>query len=412
MSFLNPVVKCYPWGSRTSLPELAGESSPAVDPIAEYWFGSHELGSSVTSSGESLADLITSDPSGQLGEGVLSDFGQRLPFLVKLLSAERALSLQVHPGKEQAEIGFAEEERKGVPLDSFERIYRDSYHKPELLVALSEFHALVGFRPVFRTMELLDALEVPSLEGYRDALVANPTSQTIKLMVDDLITKSCSELAETVEDLKLACCRYLGKNVASSRWASVAATVMELASQFPNDAGVVISILLNRVVLAPGDSVFIGPGQLHAYLRGNGVEVMANSDNVLRGGLTEKHVDLQELTRVFSCEPLSQPIARPVQLTSDVQNISEYVTTADEFCVSRYELETGLNATVAASDSPEIWLCTGGEVEFDDGDASCSVVPARAAWVPSTASLIRLTTAKRSTLFRIQVGRTAVSAGG
>ncbi|MBC7308257.1 MAG: mannose-6-phosphate isomerase, class I, partial [Dietzia sp.] len=297
MVALEPVVQAYAWGSRTALPELCGITSPAPHPVAEHWFGAHDSGSSRCSDGRGLDARIAADPERELGPRVLAEHGGGLPFLVKLLSAEQALSLQAHPSPEKAREGFAAEDARGIAVDAPDRNYRDVNHKPEILVALTEFHALVGFRPVERTVALLDALGVASLKPYRDMLAGQPDAEGLRAVFTTFVTMPHVVLAGVVPDLVTCAVSYLTDHGVEGPWSPVAATITELAERYPTDPGVLGALLLNRVVLQPGEAVYLGPGQLHAYLRGVGVEVMANSDNVLRGGLTPKHVDVPELMR-------------------------------------------------------------------------------------------------------------------
>jgi len=260
---LSPVVQSYAWGSRTALPELCGTTSPAPHPVAEHWFGAHDSGSSLCGDGRGLDARIAADPQGELGERVLAAHGEGLPFLVKLLSAEQALSLQAHPSPEKAREGFAAENARGIAVDAPDRNYRDSNHKPEILVALTEFHALVGFRPVDRTIALLDAIDADSLRPYRDMLAGQPDAAGLRAVFTTFVTMPHGALAEVVADLVTRAVGYLTANGVEARWSDVATTVVELAERYPTDPGVLAVLLLNRVVLQPGEAVYLGPGQLH-----------------------------------------------------------------------------------------------------------------------------------------------------
>ena len=401
---LSPVVQAYAWGSRTALPELCGTPSPAPHPVAEHWFGAHDSGSSLCTDGRALDARIAADPQRELGSRVVDAFGEGLPFLVKLLSAEHALSLQAHPSPEKAREGFAAEDARGIAVDAADRNYRDVNHKPEILVALTEFHALVGFRPVERTIALFDALDVPSLRPYRDMLAGQPDAEGLRAVFTTFVTMPHRALADIVMELVGQAVDYLTAHGVHALWAPVAATVTELAERYPTDPGVLAALLLNRVVLHPGESVSLGPGQLHAYLRGVGVEVMANSDNVLRGGLTPKHVDVPELMRVLEFAPLVDPTvqARPAQ--REIPGEVDYPTPEPDFALSRIDLPAGSEAVAWRPEGPEVLLCTSGTVRVDEGDTVETLSAGGACWVPASTESVTLSTGQGATVFRTRVG--------
>lgn len=383
--------------------------SPAPHPVAEYWFGAHSSGSSLCADGRSLDARISADPEGELGSQVLADHGGGLPFLVKLLSAEEALSLQAHPSSERAAEGYTAEDARGIPLDAPDRNYRDSNHKPEVLVALTEFHALVGFRPVAGTVELMDALDSPSLRPYRDMLDGQPDSEGVRAVFTTFITMPHMALETVVSDLVTAAVGYLTVEGVDGRWAKEATTVVELAERYPIDPGVLGALLLNRVALEPGQAVYLGPGHMHAYLRGVGVEVMANSDNVLRGGLTPKYVDVPELMRVLDFTPLADPTVRPVPVENGLPGEVAYPTPAPDFALTRLVLEPSSTPVSYRPEGPEVLLCTEGEVQVTMDGAPEILRPGSAAWVPASTPVVELAASNRATVFRTRVG-TGVSA--
>ena len=404
MVALSPVVQAYAWGSRTALPELCGTTSPAPHPVAEHWFGAHDSGSSLCADGRGLDERIAADPEGELGEKVLAEHGAGLPFLVKLLSAEQALSLQAHPSPEKAREGFAAEDARGLAVDAADRNYRDVNHKPEILVALTEFHALVGFRPVDRTVALLDAFGVDSLNPYRDMLSGQPDAEGLRAVFTTFVTMPHVVLAPVVSELVSGAVGYLTEHGVGGEWSAVATTVAELAERYPADPGVLGALLLNRVVLYPGDAVYLGPGQLHAYLRGVGVEVMANSDNVLRGGLTPKHVDVPELMRVLEFSPLADPTVRAVAADPGVEHEVAYPTPEPDFALSRIELPSSSSPVSWRPEGPEVLLCTSGEARVGVDDESTVLTPGRAVWVPASTSEVALHGGGGATVFRTRVG--------
>ena len=401
---LSPVVQAYAWGSRTALPELCGTPSPAPHPVAEHWFGAHDSGSSRCTDGRTLDARIAADPRRELGSRIVDQFGEGLPFLVKLLSAEHALSLQAHPSPEKAREGFAAEDARGIAVDAADRNYRDVNHKPEILVALTEFHALVGFRPVEQTIALLDALDVSSLRPYRDMLDGQPDAAGVRAVFTTFVTMPHDVLADIVVELVERAVGYLTVHGVDAPWAPVAATVTELAERYPTDPGVLAALLLNRVILHPGESVYLGPGQLHAYLRGVGVEVMANSDNVLRGGLTPKHVDVPELMRVLEFAPLADPTVQARPADREIPGEVDYPTPEPDFALSRVELAAGSGAVSWQPAGPEVLLCTSGEVCVDDGDTVEALRPGGACWVSASTDSVTLASRRGATIYRTRVG--------
>jgi mannose-6-phosphate isomerase len=347
---LDGVVRHYAWGSRTAIPALLGVP-PDGRPAAELWFGAHPADPS-PADGTTLAALVESDPEGWLGAVAVQQFGARLPYLLKVLAADTALSIQVHPNLAQARDGFAREEAAGIPLDAPQRNYRDPNHKPELLCALTEFDALCGFRPVAATLELLETLAVPEL-GFVADLLRGPdplrAAFTGILQLDDpapvvaaLVARAAAAPDGPLRGVRLA------------------------AEHFPADVGVLLALLLNYVRLRPGEAIFLGAGNVHAYLRGTGVEVMANSDNVLRCGLTAKHVDVAELLRITDFAELAEPRWPDLHGRFDVP--------VPDFALTRLELDepTGLHDA-----GPTIVLCTSGELTV----GHVAVRPGHAAFV-------------------------------
>ncbi len=297
----------YAWGSRTAIAELLGYP-PSGGPEAELWLGAHPGSPSVINSpslvggAEDLAAWIAADPARALGVAGSDpqDGAARLPFLLKVLAAASPLSLQAHPTLEQARAGFERENAAGVPLDASFRNYRDALHKPELIFALSDgYRALCGFRAVAATRELLAELGPdPLIAGLIDRLVDD---RSLHGTFDWLISRG-----EGVDALVAAVVA-----AASGRAAAEFESVGVLAAEYPGDPGIVISLLLNNVTLSRGEVLYLPAGNIHAYLSGLGIELMAASDNVLRGGLTPKHVDVPELLSVLDFSVLPVPYLAP-----------------------------------------------------------------------------------------------------
>ncbi|MFE9785488.1 mannose-6-phosphate isomerase, class I [Nocardia salmonicida] len=379
MQELVGALRSYAWGSRTALAQLCGRPVPSAHPEAELWFGAHPADPAHvrTDSGKrSLVEVLTADPAGELGT-VADTFGARLPFLLKILAAEEPLSLQAHPSSAQARAGFERENRTGVALDSPLRNYRDDSHKPELVVALERFEALAGFRDPLRTVELLRALDVPGLNIYAELLAAQPDSAGLRTLFTTWITLPPAALSKLLPTVLEGCVHYLSSKGARAFTPEVR-TALELAEVYPGDAGVLAALLLNRLTLEPGQALFLAAGNLHAYLRGVGVEIMANSDNVLRGGLTPKHVDVPELLRVLDFEPIDLPVIEPDP--GDDGGI-RYRTPAPEFALCRFDLGAEDKPVVLADVGPGIVLCTAGTLELSENGRTLIVERGGAAWI-------------------------------
>ncbi|MEC5150947.1 mannose-6-phosphate isomerase, class I [Cryobacterium sp. GrIS_2_6] len=388
----------YAWGSTTAISGLLG-TTPSGKPEAELWLGAHPGSPSVitdpsrTGGAGTLVDWILADPERALGSALVAeetDAGSvppRLPFLLKVLAAASPLSLQAHPTSERARTGFALENAAGVPVDAFDRNYRDQFHKPEIIFALSEtFEALCGFRElgeVRRTVGELRALDAASENpqpGALDALESRLLGDTgLRDTVDWLLrdgrggdTGEVSWLVERVVSLAKDAV-YLAEGGAAIRFPLELATVRDLAVAYPGDPGIVISLLTNRVSLKRGEVLYLPAGNIHAYLLGLGIELMAASDNVLRGGLTPKHIDVDELLDVLDFSPVPVPYLAPIVHTPGV---SEYRPDVDDFALVHIEASAadaaapvvGAGAAPAAGvpmrqftlTGPGIALCTAG----------------------------------------------------
>lgn len=376
-------------------------------PEAELWFGAHPGDPAwlQTDDGEqSLLDTLREDPEGQLGAAVCSRFGNALPFLVKVLAADEPLSLQAHPSAEQAVEGFNREERAGIPISAPNRNYRDPSHKPEILVALGQFEALAGFRPAERTVELMRALGVSDLDPFINLLDAQSDADGLRALFTTWITAPQPDIDVLVPAVLEGAINYVRSG--KRKFAAEAKTVLELGERYPGDAGVLASLLLNRISLAPGEAIYLPAGNLHAYLEGVGVEVMANSDNVLRGGLTPKHVDVPELLRVLDFTPAADVVIRP-EIAADGTELV-YDTPAPEFAVSVLSIDGDqLGHEIDAPtrhDGPQILLCTQGETVVHAKSSKVTLQRGSAAWVSADDGPIRLVASEPTKLFRSTVG--------
>ncbi|MFZ2176949.1 MAG: mannose-6-phosphate isomerase, class I [Rhodococcus sp. (in: high G+C Gram-positive bacteria)] len=405
MHRLEGALRSYAWGSRTALALLRGMPVPTAHPEAELWLGAHpgDPACVLTEDGpRSLLDLVHSDPVRQLGQRTVENFGDRLPFLLKLLAAEEPLSLQAHPSAEQAWEGFARENEAGIPLESSVRNYKDDSHKPELVVALSRFEALAGFRDPQRTVKLLEAISVPELEPYIGLIAGQPDSDGLRALFTTWITLPPPVLAALMPGVLDGCVRYLS-TTRDGEFAAEVRTALELSEVYPGDAGVLAALLLNRVTLEPGQGLYLDAGNLHAYLHGVAVEIMANSDNVLRGGLTPKHVDVPELLRVLDFETVDIPILEAEQDPDTAEFV--YATPAPEFTLVRIDLSSAMPKHRFHPDGPRIILCTEGAVELRSGNDSLDLARGHAIWIAASDPEVTATaTTDTAQLFGARVG--------
>ncbi|MCW2634206.1 MAG: manA [Blastococcus sp.] len=366
-------VRFYPWGSRTVIPELLGQPVPADRPYAELWVGAHPDEPSLLDDGRPLDQAISADPEALLGTPVVERFGPRLPFLLKVLAADSPLSLQAHPTTEQAEAGFAAEEAAGVPRDDATRTFKDPFHKPELLLALTTFEALCGFRPVDGSLHCLAKLQVPELKPTIAALARGG----LRAAIPQLLALSGKRRIELVSAVAEAAGRFVAAHdpqfINTYRWAS------SLAQAYPGDPGVVISLLCNHLKLAPGEAVYLPAGNLHAYLSGAGIEVMASSDNVLRGGLTGKHVDLAALIEVLDFTDGKVPVLHPVLGPGGLR----YPVPVEDFDLTRCQLDAQSGTLTAKG--PQVLLCTEGTAVLASADGELTLAKGQSAFVPAGA---------------------------
>ncbi|MEA5456206.1 mannose-6-phosphate isomerase, class I [Sinomonas sp. JGH33] len=321
MHLLLNSLRPYAWGSSTAIAELLGRT-PSGGPEAELWIGAHPDSPSrvLTAPGDGapgLDDVIARDPEGLLGAESVAAFGPRLPFLLKVLAADRPLSLQVHPTLEQAQAGFAAEEAAGIDRAAPHRNYKDDNHKPEMIFALTPFEALCGFRAPAEAAARFEALTA-LLAGQEAAEVTEQVAEILRGPDEgDALQTAFARLiagGEQVRDAVRAAAAAVDRAVAAADMDDAGLrTVADLAREYEDDPGVLISLLLNRVSLAPGEALALGAGNVHAYLSGLGIEVMASSDNVLRGGLTPKHVDVSELLATVAFEALPVPLLAPTE---------------------------------------------------------------------------------------------------
>ncbi len=346
----------YAWGSKTCIPHLQGKDEPSPEPQAELWMGTHsQAPSRILSNGreESLLEIIRRDPKRMLGENIARKFENELPFLFKILAAAHPLSIQAHPNKAQARKGFKLENEENIPLNSPERNYKDNNHKPELICALTNFEAMCGFQPIKKIVERIKYLQLEDHIPRMKELEIDPTTKNLKKMFSDLMGKHDDGQTKKVGILvnKIAESEPRDENeTLIFRW------IVKLAAIYSKDMGVFSPLFLNVVKLKPGEALFIEAGVLHTYLSGCGVEIMTNSDNVLRGGLTHKKVDLPGLIKILKFDNDGLINIQPKF------NKGEYIyqTSAEEFQLSKIIVKDKEPFVRSNISSAQIILCTEG----------------------------------------------------
>jgi len=359
IALLENPVQAYAWGSRTFIPDLLGEVSPAADPIAELWMGAHPRAPSVVllrNERISLLDLIRSRPIDILGESVARRFSNDLPFLFKVLAAAEPLSIQAHPNRDQAREGFANENRQNIPLNAFNRNYKDQNHKPEIICALEPFWALKGFRRVEDIILFMDKIAAGALEKDLNALRGRPDQEGLKTFFRALTVMEKAPRNRVLMEVREKC-EALADNDPAFKW------VIKLCETYPDDIGTLSPILLNLVHLQTGEAMNIPAGELHAYLEGAGIELMANSDNVLRGGLTPKHVEVSELLNILTFKAGKVSLLQPDH-RAGCEGV--YETAADEYNLSVLDIHEGDVFKSPKKRSVEIMICIEGDARITD----------------------------------------------
>lgn len=384
----NPV-QHYDWGSKGAIPELLG-NPPDGTPHAELWLGSHPSAPSMVDvDGDRIAlhHLIQQDPHAVLGQRIADEYGPRLPYLLKVLAAARALSLQVHPLPHAAREGFNRENAAGVPLDHPMRSFRDDRHKPELLVALSDFEILVGFRSPRAILALLEGLDGELIGTVREQLAADRSDTSLRAAFETLLSARSDESRR--EDLARTVASVRERLELGSPNERADRAVLELAEQFPDDPGSIASLLLNSATLLPGEAVYVPPAEVHAYLGGVGLELQASSDNVLRAGLTGKYVDTEALVRNASFTPRS-PVLPQAQFAGDSEAVATYRVPIPEFALTIIETSPEESAELPP-EGPRIVLCLHGAVELRCAGGPTCLTKGESVLVPDSAGVVSVT---------------------
>lgn len=349
---LENTIKHYDWGSIDGITNLFGIPNPTSEPMAEVWMGAHPLGCSLVIDAKlgkiRLDKLIQDNPQEMLGNKTFNYFGT-LPFLFKILSAQKALSIQVHPTLKNAKLGFAKENQLGIPLDAPNRNYKDPNHKPELIYALTPFKAMRSFRAIDEIISLFEKVAIPDLISPISLLKNNRHS--LKHFFAYLLTLSPSSKTSLIKKLLI--------NIDSFNEEPFC-TIKMLANDYPNDIGLFMPLLLNIIELKPGEAMFLCAQTPHSYLFGSGLEIMANSDNVLRAGLTHKYIDSSELINNtdFESTPLNQLLTKPVVR----ENKFYFPVPVDDF---KFEIiKSDESKRIEQVESAQIVLCLDGKVTF------------------------------------------------
>ena len=391
----NPV-QVYAWGSRTAIQGLLGRPVPGERPAAELWMGAHSKASSrVLVDGEwrPLHEIIKSDPESVLGNSVAEKFSKRLPFLFKVLAAEKPLSIQVHPDRNQARAGFERENSLGIPPTAHNRNYKDENHKPEILCAVTNFQGIKGFRKIEDILGLMEKVSAAALSHELGQLRKSPDSQGLSSFFSALMgMEKPKQKRVTTEAVRLAE-KYVDEDQAF-QW------MIRLNREYANDIGILSPLILNLVNLEPGEAIFLPAGELHAYLHGTGMELMANSDNVLRGGLTPKHIDVPELLKVVDFKEVT--VEKILPFGNEICERT-YPTPAEEFVLSVISVEKGASFTSARERSVEVLICLEGEGVIRDLEKSQDVLLPKGASVIVPAAVSQYGIDGNATLYKATV---------
>lgn len=366
IGLLKNTVQKYEWGSRTAIQKLLGEKSPSDEPAAELWMGAHPKAPSlVDQDGKWIAlnDLIARNPQAVLGKDVALKFHNQLPYLFKVLAAAKPLSIQAHPSRARARAGFDFENNQGIPLNATNRNYKDANHKPECICALSPFWALSGFRNIADILFLVGEVCPKELGGELNQLKKQADASGLKSFFTKLMSLESGRKIQVIDEANQNANKRREQSPAF-QWTA------KLGAEYPTDIGMLAPLYLNLVQLEAGQALFLPSGELHAYLEGVGIELMANSDNVLRGGLTPKHIDVPELLKVLNFR--SRRIERLEARNLD-KSEKAYASMAEEFVLSVITISNEDIYHKSNLHSAEMLLCTEGEAQLENNGGHHSV---------------------------------------
>lgn len=350
---LKNVIQNYAWGSKTAITTLFGIKNSNNEPQAEIWMGAHVNGCSKNAStDQALIDIINEDKAALLGEYTATRFGE-LPFLFKVLSAQTPLSIQVHPNLLKAQQGFALENKKGLAINDAKRNYKDPNHKPELVYALTHFKAMNGFRAIEQIIEFFNIIAISVLRESLDEFKKSPNSDGLKIFFNAIMSLEDVDKDRALEELLLK----IEDSSNDPQMNVVFAYIKYFREHYPNDIGLFSPLMLNIVELEPGEAMYLSAQTPHAYVQGTALEIMANSDNVLRAGLTPKYIDLPELIEntIYSPIPVESIKLSPLLK----QDKLFYPVPVDDFA---FEIVCVNNSSNQFMRSAEILFCIDGEV--------------------------------------------------
>jgi mannose-6-phosphate isomerase len=400
---LENTVQKYDWGSTTELPRLLGKDNLSNDPWAELWMGAHPKATSIAVDPTSgvrtpLDKLIADAPIRMLGNSVARRFGNTLPFLFKILSAAKPLSIQVHPSKLKAEHGFAREEFAGIPIDAPERNYKDANHKPETVVALTPFDGLCGFRPIDEIVANIKLLAPQDWQRLAGRLANDPGKLELSVFFHSMISQTGDIINKRLDYALARSKRIIASEPPGSLASKLFSWVLTLVESYPGDVGALAPLVLNLFRLEPGQALNLAAGQPHAYLCGTAAEIMANSDNVLRGGLTSKHRDVPEFISAlcFDSGTIQPAVAKKVK-----KGFSAYLCDVPDYTIAKAVVAGPLEISGKPS-VPEILLCTEGTLELVIAESQRIALP-KGSSVFVTADEKRYALAGNGTVFRASV---------
>ena len=366
------VIQNYAWGSKTSIHELFGIPNPENQTQAEIWMGAHPNGCSTVewqATNLKLSDLIAKDKTSFLSAKTVEEFGE-LPYLFKVLAANQALSVQVHPSKQEAEVGYEKENKAGIPLNSPVRNYRDPNHKPELVYALTSYQAMNGFRNFADILHLFQSIKSETLLPLIQKFSTNQTAAGLEQFFTTLLSLSGQEKELALHDLL---------SFAHQKTSDISELILELAQTYPGDIGLFTPLLLNVITLNPGEAMYLDARTPHAYLKGTGLEVMANSDNVLRAGLTPKHIDVIELA---SCTAFKEKPFDTLKLEPTVHEFGEqkYAIPVNDF---KFSLYPSPNQAMVKPQSAEIIMAIDEEVVLSHQSETFVLQKGQSVFIPA-----------------------------
>lgn len=345
MQKISPSLQDYEWGSKSFIQELLGIDNAGV--LAEAWYGAHPKAPSLTESGN-LLNLIEEDPQYWLGSSTL-----KMPFLLKILAANQALSIQVHPNKMQAEQGFAEENEKGITPNDPRRSFRDDNHKPELMMALTDFYALCGFREYTQIADIFRSLNLArlftSFESFAEKLDPQSFSELYLQVIQYPEPKELNDVLLKLPD--------------KGEYAQLITWIKKLDTIYPGDPAIISPLLMNLIKLRPYEAIYLDAGIIHAYLEGSGIEIMASGDNVLRAGLTSKHIDIPKLCEIMTFAPYLPDIQAA---SHDEDHLHGYHSEANDFKL--YHLQLSKEEKALNIEGIKIILCLSGELKLTSGE--------------------------------------------